>query len=51
MWGSDHLSSLEPAGFFKLVKGVRDIEQSMKYKIDARKLFDKEKLKQESLRK
>jgi N-acetylneuraminate synthase len=51
MWGSDHLSSLEPAGFFKLVKGVRDIEQSMKYKIDARKLFDGEKGKKESLRK
>jgi len=28
MWGSDHLSSLEPAGLFKLVKGIRDIEMS-----------------------
>jgi len=29
MWGSDHLSSLEPSGLFKLVKGVRDVESSL----------------------
>ncbi len=29
MWGSDHLASVEPQGFMKLVKGIRDIEKSM----------------------
>ena len=29
MWGSDHLASVEPQGFMKLVKGIRDIEKSI----------------------
>jgi N-acetylneuraminate synthase len=29
MWGSDHVASVEPAGLIKLVKGIRDIDQSM----------------------
>ena len=29
MWGSDHLASVEPQGFMKLVKGIRDIEKSL----------------------
>lgn len=29
MWGSDHLASVEPQGFIKLVKGIRDIEKAM----------------------
>jgi N-acetylneuraminate synthase len=29
MWGSDHLSSVEPQGLIKLVKGVRELEISM----------------------
>lgn len=29
MWGSDHLASVEPCGFTKLVKGIRDIESAM----------------------
>ena len=28
MWGSDHLSSLEPQGLFKLVSGVRELEKA-----------------------
>lgn len=28
MWGSDHLSSVEPQGFIKLVKGIRDIDKA-----------------------
>ena len=28
MWGSDHLASVEPQGFIKLVKGIRDIESA-----------------------
>jgi N-acetylneuraminate synthase len=30
MWGSDHLSSVEPSGIIKLAKGVRDLEKSKK---------------------
>lgn len=29
MWGSDQLASVEPGGFIKLVKGIRDIEKSL----------------------
>ena len=28
MWGSDHMSSLEPQGLFKLVSGIRELEQA-----------------------
>ena len=28
MWGSDQISSVEPSGLIKLVKGIRDIEKS-----------------------
>lgn len=28
MWGSDHASSVEPQGLFKLTKGIRDLEKS-----------------------
>jgi len=51
MWGSDHLSSLEPAGLFKLVKGIRDIESSLSYPEQARILMPGEKIKKENLRK
>lgn len=51
MWGSDHLSSLEPAGLFKLVKGIRDVESSMRQEQAPRVLLQKEKSKRESLRK
>jgi N-acetylneuraminate synthase len=29
MWGSDHLSSVEPQGLIKLVKGVRELELAL----------------------
>jgi len=29
MWGSDHMSSVEPQGLIKLVRGVRELEQAM----------------------
>tara|TARA_Y100001938_G_C8095408_1_gene437791 strand:- start:60 stop:881 length:822 start_codon:yes stop_codon:yes gene_type:complete len=29
MWGSDHIASVEPQGFMKLVKGIRDIDRAM----------------------
>jgi N-acetylneuraminate synthase len=50
MWGSDQLSSIEPDGIFKLVRGIRDIESSLG-KIDSRKVCEAEKIKRESLRK
>lgn len=28
MWGSDHMSSVEPQGLFKLVSGIRELETS-----------------------
>ena len=28
MWGSDHMSSIEPQGLIKLVKGVRELEEA-----------------------
>ena len=51
MWGSDHLSSLEPSGLFKLVKGIRDIEESFSIPTGPRVLTEGEKPKRESLRK
>jgi N-acetylneuraminate synthase len=51
MWGSDHLSSIEPSGVLKLVKGIRDIELAIQYPIGERILFEKEKIKRVSLRK
>jgi len=51
MWGSDHLSSLEPAGLFKLVKGIRDIEKAFLQKIGPRYVMQGEVAKREALRK
>lgn len=51
MWGSDHLSSLEPAGLFKLVKGIRDVELSIQQTPSKRTLLESEKNKRKSLRK
>ena len=51
MWGSDQLSSIEPSGLIKLVKGIRDLEKATQYKPGPRKLFEGEKTKRDSLRK
>lgn len=51
MWGSDQKSSIEPSGLIKLVKGIRDIEEATQYPVGPRLLFEKEKIKKESLRK
>ena len=51
MWGSDQSSSIEPSGLFKLVKGIRDIEQATQYPIGPRVQFEKENVKKASLRK
>ena len=50
-WGSDQSSSIEPAGLFKLVKGIRDIELATQEPPGARILFSGELAKRESLRK
>tara|TARA_R110000787_G_scaffold156717_1_gene270588 strand:- start:3688 stop:4527 length:840 start_codon:yes stop_codon:yes gene_type:complete len=50
MWGSDHLASVEPQGFMKLVKGIRDIEQARGGNI-SRQCFGGEMIKRKSLRK
>lgn len=49
MWGSDQKSSVEPAGLFQLVNGIRAIEKSLG-QISARKLLPSERLKKLSLR-
>ncbi|CAD7951836.1 unnamed protein product [Amoebophrya sp. A120] len=51
MWGSDQLSSVEPAGLLKLVKGIRDSSESLAYEPGPRIiLFDRENSKKVSLR-
>jgi len=50
MWGSDQLSSIEPEGMFKLVRGIRNIEQAMGYP-KPRTVYDSEKQKRKDLRK
>ena len=50
MWGSDQLASIEPAGLFKLVKGIRDIESCLGGN-DDRTILPSEKMKLKSLRK
>jgi N-acetylneuraminate synthase len=50
MWGSDHKSSVEPSGLFKLVKGIRDIEKALSIPMGKRYLFGGEKEKLKSLR-
>jgi len=51
MWGSDHSASIEPSGLFKLVKGIRDIEESLSIPEGPRELFGGELSKMKSLRK
>jgi len=49
MWGSDHLSSVEPIGLMKLVKGIRDVESSLGTG-GPREVCSSEKEKRKSLR-
>ena len=50
MWGSDQLSSIEPHGLIKLVKGIRDIEKALAYEPQPRVQFESESIKRRSLR-
>ena len=51
LWGSDQSSSVAPEGVFKLVRGIRAIENATKHKPQPRLQFLGEGLKRESLRK
>lgn len=50
LWGSDQMASVEPGGLIKLVKGIRDIEKSMKG-YGPRKIAGSELEKMKTLRK
>lgn len=50
LWGSDHSSSIEPSGLFKLVKGIRDLEQALSKGDNPRQLYPGEEIKKQSLR-
>lgn len=49
-WGSDHLSSIEPDGLIKLVKGIKAIKAATQYEPGPRKQFEGENSKKSSLR-
>tara|TARA_R110002110_G_scaffold147279_3_gene337727 strand:+ start:226 stop:1044 length:819 start_codon:yes stop_codon:yes gene_type:complete len=49
LWGSDQMSSIEPHGLVKLVKGIRNIESALGEK-GPRKLYESELKKRKSLR-
>jgi sialic acid synthase SpsE/sugar phosphate isomerase/epimerase len=51
MEGPDHLASLEPSDFKKLVEGIRSIEQAMAYEGKERKVSQGELLNRENLAK
>ena len=51
MWGSDQMSSVEPSGLLKLVKGIRDIEKATQYEPGPRIQFEGENEKKKTLRK
>ena len=50
MWGSDQLSSVDPVGCVKLVRGIRDIEKAMGG-YGPRKILESEKSKRSDLKK
>ena len=49
MWGSDQLSSVEPAGLFQLMSGIRAIDKSLGSE-KPRTITESEKIKIKSLR-
>lgn len=49
-WGSDHLSSVEPDGLIKMVKGISAIQKATQYEPGPRKQFIGENSKKDSLR-
>jgi N-acetylneuraminate synthase len=51
VFGSDQKASIEPSGVFKLVKGIREIEQATQYPPGPRMQFEGENFKKGTLRK
>jgi len=49
-WGSDQKASVEPEGLFKLVKGIRAIEQATRFEPGPRVQFEGEEFKKQTLR-
>lgn len=49
LWGSDQVASVEPIGLMKLVKGIRDVEESLGT-YSPREVFGSELSKRKSLR-
>ena len=49
-WGSDHKSSIEPAGLFSLVLDIRAVEKSRQYEPQSRMQFEGENAKKKTLR-
>ena len=49
MWGSDQACSLEPHAMFKLIRGIRELEDALGD--DVKKITDAELEKMKSLRK
>jgi len=50
LWGSDQMSSVEPTGMIKLVKGVRDLERAIEEGYGPRYVYYSEQSKIESLK-
>tara|TARA_Y100001970_G_scaffold261012_1_gene343673 strand:- start:1930 stop:2754 length:825 start_codon:yes stop_codon:yes gene_type:complete len=50
MWGSDHKSSVEPAGLFHMTSSIKAIEGAIQYPPGERILFEGELSKRKSLR-
>jgi len=48
MWGTDHLSSVEPQGLIKLVRGIRELETSLGDGV--KRVYDGEKIIRKKLR-
>jgi N-acetylneuraminate synthase len=49
-WGSDHKSSIEPAGLFSLVLDIKAVEKARQYEPQSRMQFEGENAKKKTLR-
>jgi N-acetylneuraminate synthase len=49
-WGSDHKSSIEPAGLFSLITDIKSAEKAIQYEPQPRLQFEGENSKKASLR-
>ena len=49
-WGSDHKSSIEPAGLFSLILDIKAVEKARQYEPQSRMQFEGENAKKKTLR-